>query len=84
MFNDQFKQSVVICIDCAAINPYYLKPHVVAGLPPVALIGSWYCKSCVQENDTAAAATLAEVEAAAKAARLLSKKGKSKGAMASG
>ncbi len=56
----------------------------VAGLPSAVLVGSWYCKSCVQENDAAAAATLAEAEAAAKAARLLSKKGKSKGATDSG
>jgi hypothetical protein len=51
----------------------------VAGLPQAVLNGSWYCRACVQENDSAAAAAFAAAEAAAKAARTASKKGKGKG-----
>ena len=55
---------------------------MVAGLPSTVLKGSWYCRMCVQENDAAAAAAHADAEAAAKAARNLIKKGKSKGDVA--
>lgn len=53
--------------------------HSFAGLPSRLLKGSWYCRACVQENDAAAAAARADALAAAKSARNLIKKGKSKG-----
>lgn len=53
--------------------------HIFAGLPSIVLKGSWYCRMCVQENDAAAASAYADAEAAAKAAKNLSKKGKNKG-----